>query len=196
MFRFENLESDRPNADGQNHGSPEQVNQEGVCKDHASPDQASQDQATRSHAIQSHSSPLRNTQANGCLWVSQTTAGRKNCLRFEVAGTDGAMAWNSEEPNSLWCGHRDTPNQILTRDPSLLSAEAAKVTNYPGGHNEGFPDTFKQLFRSFYGYIAQGNFTAPCPFPTFADGHHEILLCEAVQRSGGTWVSVDSEQAD
>jgi predicted dehydrogenase len=26
--------------------------------------------------------------ANGCLWVSQTTAGRKNCVRFEIAGTD------------------------------------------------------------------------------------------------------------
>ena len=67
------------------------------------------------------------------------------------------------------------------------------ITSYPGGHNEGFPDTFKQLFRSFYGYIAAGDFSAPSPFPTFADGHREILLCEAVLRSHRErrWVSIE-----
>jgi predicted dehydrogenase len=130
--------------------------------------------------------------ANGCLWVSQTTAGRKNCLRFEVAGSRQSFAWNSETPNELWIGHRDTANELMIRDPALLSPHARAVANYPGGHNEGFPDTFKQLFRSFYGYIAVGDFTAPPPFPTFADGHREVLLCEAVLRSAreGRWVEV------
>lgn len=121
--------------------------------------------------------------AHGCLWVSQTTAGRKNCLRFEVAGSTQSLAWNSESPNELWIGHRDRPNESLIRDPALLGASASAVTNYPGGHNEGFPDTFKQLFRSFYGYIAAGDFATPPPFPTFADGHREILLCEAILQS-------------
>lgn len=121
--------------------------------------------------------------ANGCLWVSQTTAGRKNCLRFELAGSQETLAWNSESPNSLWIGHRDKPNESLIRDPALMNESAAGICSYPGGHNEGFPDTFKQLFRSFYGYIAAGDFDAPAPFPTFADGHQEILLCEAVLKS-------------
>jgi predicted dehydrogenase len=62
-----------------------------------------------------------------------------------------------------------------------------------GGHNEGFPDTFKQFFRSFYGYIAADDFSAPPPFLTFADGHREILLCEAVLRSHRErrWVSIE-----
>jgi predicted dehydrogenase len=130
--------------------------------------------------------------ANGCLWVSQTTAGRKNCLRFEIAGAKQAIAWDSEQPNALWIGHRDRPNESLIRDPALLSATARPWANYPGGHNEGFPDSFKQLFRAFYGYIAAGDFTAPPPFPTFADGHREILLCEAVLESHRrrTWVAV------
>lgn len=130
--------------------------------------------------------------ANGCLWVSQTTAGRKNCLRFEIAGSQQSFAWNSEVPNELWIGHRDRPNEMLIRDPALMSASARAIANYPGGHNEGFPDTFKQLFRSFYGYVAAGDFNAPTPFPTFADGHREVLLCEAVLRSAreGRWVEV------
>jgi predicted dehydrogenase len=132
--------------------------------------------------------------ANGCLWVSQTTAGRKNCLRFEIAGSQQSFAWNSEVPNELWIGHRDRPNEMLIRDPALMSASARAIANYPGGHNEGFPDTFKQLFRSFYGYVAAGDFTAPPPFPTFADGHREVLLCEAVLRSAreGRWVEVST----
>ena len=105
------------------------------------------------------------------------------------------MAWNSEKPNSLWIGHRDRPNETLIRDPSLMTPTASATANYPGGHNEGFPDTFKQLFRSFYGYIAKDDFTAHCPFPTFGDGHREILLCEAILKSHREqrWVDVASK---
>jgi predicted dehydrogenase len=130
--------------------------------------------------------------ARGVLWVSQTTAGRKNCLRFEIAGAEQTLAWNSESPNQLWIGHRDAPNQSLIRDPSLLQVSASQIADYPGGHNEGFPDTFKQLFRQFYQYVEVGDLAAPAPFPTFAEGHQEILLCEAILQSHQQrgWVTV------
>ena len=130
--------------------------------------------------------------ARGCLWVSQVTAGRKNCLRYELAGSKCALAWSSESPNELWVGHRDRANELLLRDPALVSDAARAAINYPGGHNEGFPDTFKQCFRAFYGYIAAGDFAAPPTFPTFADGHREIVLCEAILKSHreGRWVEV------
>jgi predicted dehydrogenase len=121
--------------------------------------------------------------ARGMLWVSQVTAGRKNCLRFEIAGFAESLAWNSERPNELWIGKRDAASEVLLRDPALLSPAARGATSYPGGHNEGFPDTFKQLFRAFYRYIETGDFSAPPPFPTFADGHREIVLCEAMLKS-------------
>jgi predicted dehydrogenase len=130
--------------------------------------------------------------ARGLLWVSQVTAGRKNCLRFEIGGAQTAVAWDSEEPNTLWIGHRGRPNESLIRDPALVSDAARQFINYPGGHAEGFPDTFKQCFKAFYGYIAAGDFSAPPPFPTFADGHREIALCEAIlasHRASG-WVKV------
>lgn len=121
--------------------------------------------------------------ARGVLWVSQVTAGRKNCLRFEIAGAKQALAWNSETPNELWIGHRDRANESLLRAPALLSPEARRHTEYPGGHNEGFPDTFKQCFRAFYDYIAADDPHAAPSFPTFADGHREIVLCDAILRS-------------
>lgn len=119
----------------------------------------------------------------GVLWVSQVTAGRKNCCRYELTGSKETLAWNSEVPNELWVGHRDEPNEVLIRDPALLSARAQHFASYPGGHNEGFPDTFKQLCRDFYGYIAAGDFSATPTFPTFVDGHREILLCDAILKS-------------
>ncbi len=130
--------------------------------------------------------------ARGCLWVSQVTAGRKNCLRYEIAGSKRALSWCSEQPNELWIGHRDRPNESLIRDPSLVSDRARSYINYPGGHNEGFPDTFKQCFRAFYSYVETGDFSAPATFPTFADGHREIVLCEAIEFSHrqGRWVLV------
>lgn len=135
--------------------------------------------------------------ARGALWVSQVTAGRKNCLRFEIAGSRSALAWNSEQPDELWLGHRDRANELLPRDPGLMSAAARRFTGYPGGHAEGYPDSFKQCFRAFYDYIAAGDFTAPQPFPTFADGHQEILLCEAILRSHHEqrWIPVSVARA-
>lgn len=131
--------------------------------------------------------------ARGSLWVSQITAGRKNCIRYEIAGSKCALAWNSESPNELWIGRRDKPNENLIRDPALLGNLARGYANYPGGHNEGFPDAFKQCFRSFYNYIAAGDYSAKPLYPTFAEGHREVMLCEAILLSHRqqTWVSVD-----
>jgi predicted dehydrogenase len=130
--------------------------------------------------------------AAGAFTVSQVTAGRKNCIRFEIAGAGGSLSWNSERPNELWLGHRDKANEILLRDPALLQADVRRFANYPGGHNEGYPDTFKQLFRAIYDYIDAGDWQAPRPFPTFQDGHRETVVCEAILASHRQrrWVDV------
>ena len=80
----------------------------------------------------------------------------------------------------MWLGHRDSPNQTLIRDPALIDPLAAASTSYPGGHNEGFGDTFKQLFRDFYHSIETGEYANHPTYPTFEDGHHEILVCDAI----------------
>jgi len=131
--------------------------------------------------------------ARGVVSISQVSAGRKNRLYFEINGSKSSMAFESERPNELWIGHRDKANEMLLKDPSLLSAEARKITSYPGGHNEGFPDTFKQLFSKVYAYIRQGDFDAVPDFPTFADGHDELVLCEAIEQSAREerWIPIN-----
>jgi predicted dehydrogenase len=127
----------------------------------------------------------------GNVTVSQVSAGRKNRLTLEISGSEKTFNWCSETPNELWIGNRDRSNEILLRDPSLFYPEAAKLVAYPGGHNEGFPDTSKQLFREVYADIRNGKSEHPS-YPTFADGYRELLLCERILESRRTqqWVKV------
>lgn len=118
----------------------------------------------------------------GCLQVSQVAAGRKNCIRFEISGSRGTLAWNSESPDELWIGRREVASERLMRDPSLLGEPARRATELPGGHGEGYPDTFKQCFRAFYEAIRRGE-PESSDFPTFEDGHREMVICDAISRS-------------
>src|ERR687897_815924 len=130
--------------------------------------------------------------SRGNVTISQLAAGRKNRLVFELDGAEGSLAWSSERPEELWLGHRDRPNEVLLRDPAQLDASAGSFTDYPGGHPEGFPDTFKQLYKAVYAAVEEGRMPAEPDFPTFADGHEEILLGEAIARSAAEerWVGV------
>jgi predicted dehydrogenase len=124
-----------------------------------------------------------NNGALGSVALSQVSAGRKNFFWFEIGGSKSAIHWEQESPNELWIGYRDQPNQILSKDPSLFHPEVRKLTGFPGGHAEGYPDTFVQVFRQFYGAIASGKMPETGQFATFEDGHHEMLLCDAIKQS-------------
>ncbi len=129
---------------------------------------------------------------HGVLTVAQVCSGRKNRIFFEINGSKSSLAWDGERPNELWIGHRDAPNQVLIKDPALLSTQARATASYPGGHAEGFPDTFKQMQKKIYDYILSGDMSRTPDFPTFADGHYEMVLCEAIERSARekTWVTI------
>jgi predicted dehydrogenase len=129
----------------------------------------------------------------GVFTVSQVSAGRKCKLHFEINGSEGSLSWNAEDPNTLWIGRRNEANGILIKDPSLLAPAARPYAAYPGGHAEGYPDTFVQLFHDYYNYLEAGDFKAPRKFPTFSTGHEELLLCEAIQKSAQqrAWTKVN-----
>jgi predicted dehydrogenase len=128
----------------------------------------------------------------GALVVSQVSAGRKNSLRFELDGSNGALAWDSEDHERLWLGHRGRPNEVLLRDPAAFRPDAAARTSLPSGHAEGFADTFKELYRAVYTAVAAGGPPDTPDYPTFADGHWENVLADAVGLSNRErrWVEV------
>lgn len=128
--------------------------------------------------------------ARGSVTVSQVSPGRKNSLVFEIDGSESAAAWNSEQPDELWIGHRGRPNEVLLRDPAIMNEEGRESAYLPGGHAEGFADTFKALYAAVYRAVAEGK--PGTGYPTFADGHVQVLIGEAVLRSSreGRWVEV------
>jgi predicted dehydrogenase len=128
--------------------------------------------------------------ARGAVTISQVSAGRKNSLVFEIDGSESSAWWDSERPDKLWLGHRGKPSELLQRDPALLNAEGRRSTNLPGGHVEGFADTFKNLYAAVYSAVAEGKPGAG--YPTFADGHEQMQVNEAVRLSSSarTWIDV------
>jgi predicted dehydrogenase len=130
--------------------------------------------------------------ARGAVSVSQISAGRKNSLQWEIDGATDAAAWDSETPDHLWLGHRDRPNEILLRNPALMGPAGRAASALPGGHIEGFGDTFGALFRAIYKDVVAGRPVDRPPYATFADGHDEMLVNDAIAESAaaGRWVDV------
>jgi predicted dehydrogenase len=131
--------------------------------------------------------------ARGSVAVSQISAGRKNSLQWEIDGSTAAAAWDSETPEHLWIGHRERPNELLLRNPALMGAAGREAAALPGGHVEGFGDTFAALFRAIYADITTGRPDPDPPYATFAAGHDEMLVNDAIAESAriGRWVDVD-----
>lgn len=130
--------------------------------------------------------------ARGSLTVSQVSHGRKNWMTWDISGSKASAAFESEMPDRLWIGHRDGPNGLLSRDPGAMNAMGAAATMLPGGHVEGFADTFAGLFREVYRDVAAGARQADSTWATFEDGHREMLLCNSILRSAreGRWMEV------
>ena len=133
--------------------------------------------------------------ARGTVAISQLAAGRKNSLEYEIDGSSSAVAWDSEQPDQLWIGHREQPNEILIRNPALMGAMGREAAFLPGGHVEGFADTFRALFSAVYAEIGAGTPSERPAYPTFADGHDEMLVGDAVARSSaeGRWTAVERD---
>jgi predicted dehydrogenase len=131
--------------------------------------------------------------AQGAVSISQISPGRKNSLVYEIDGSEGAWGWDSEQPDQAWIGHRERPNEVLIRNPALMGSAGQAAAALPGGHVEGFFDTFCAHFRAVYADVAAGRASPTPGYPTFADGHDEMLVGEAIAQSAheGRWVKVD-----
>jgi len=130
-------------------------------------------------------------RARGAFTVSQISAGRKNRLLIEIYGSKGSVTWDGEKPDELWIGQRNTPNQVIVKDPSLLHEKARSYADLPGGHSEGYDDTFKQVFRRFYRTVSDR--AAPVEYPQFADGLRQLQILDKVLESSKShaWVEVN-----
>ena len=135
--------------------------------------------------------------AKGCFSVGQVCAGHKNDLELEICGSKASLKWRQEHQNELLIGHRDRPNEILQKDPSLVDDVARRYAHLPGGHQESWADAFSNLMRDIYGFIAEGKKPSdphPPAFATFEDGYRANCIVEAILQSaskGSAWTKVE-----
>jgi len=135
--------------------------------------------------------------AKGSFSVGQVCAGHKNDLEIEICGSKASLKWRQEHQNELLIGHRERPNEILQKDPSLIDPVAGKYAHLPGGHQEAWADAFANLMRDIYGFIAEGKKPSdphPPAFATFEDGYRANCIVEAILQSataGSQWTKVD-----
>jgi len=132
--------------------------------------------------VQTHSGAI------GTLLVSQVAPGRKNRLSFEIAGSEESVAFDQENPETLWLGRR-IGSELLMRDPAQLSGSAARLSILPAGHSLGYQDAFNAFMADAYA-VAGG--AERDTLPTFTDGLRAAILTEAVLASSATreWVEV------
>jgi predicted dehydrogenase len=130
--------------------------------------------------------------ARGVLTLSQVSPGRKNHLSFEVSGSRESLRWCAEQPEELWVGRRDEPNQVSLRG-AVPSGAPAVAGDYPAGHVQGYPDAFKAMFRAVYREVEDGKPTDSTDYPTFDDGFEQALVADAIAASArsGTWTRID-----
>ena len=134
--------------------------------------------------------------AKGCFSVGQVLPGHKNDLVLEVNGKAISLRWKQEQQNELWIGRHNKPNELMAKDPSLVSPDALPYVHLPGGHQEAWADAFCNLIRDAYQWIGEGGApeTKPAMLPTFNDGYRSTCLVDAMLRShvaGGVWQQVE-----
>lgn len=135
--------------------------------------------------------------ARGAFYVSQVSAGRKCYFNIEVAGAKKTFYWNQEIGDQMWIGYRDQPNCIVTRDPVQLFEGARRYAMSPGGHPEGWLDTFRNSLWAFYSFVVERkSIEEERPdFATFYDGYDIACVVDAIVESAktGRWVEVKRE---
>ncbi|MDW5596611.1 Gfo/Idh/MocA family oxidoreductase [Conexibacter stalactiti] len=121
--------------------------------------------------------------------VSQVSPGRKNRLWIEVDGAEASVAFDQEQPESLWVGRRDGA-RIVLRDPEQLAPAARRFAVVPGGHPQGYLDCFDAFVRDVYTGIRDGEL--PEGTPQLADGLRAAAVTDAVMdaAASGTWTEV------
>lgn len=126
--------------------------------------------------------------AIGQILISQIAAGFKNDLTVTVFGRERSLTFHQERPDTLWLGERDR-GVVLSRDPSMLSAEAAALSSFPAGHPMGYQDAFNAFIADAYRAFA--GLDAPA-LPDLEAGMRSVAVTEAVLASAelGTWTDI------
>lgn len=120
--------------------------------------------------------------AVGAFEATRMATGRKNALRIEVFGTDGALAFDFEDMNAL--GLYETRDGDTAGFRRILATEPTHPwvgSWWPPGHGLGYEHAFSHQVVDIVTDIAGGR----QPHPSFDEGLQVQRVLDAVERSAG-----------
>ncbi|WP_106815285.1 Gfo/Idh/MocA family protein [Microbacterium timonense] len=117
--------------------------------------------------------------------------GRKNALRIEISGSEGALAFDLERLNELEFYDATQPDleQGFRRILVTEHDHPYLAPWWPTGHMLGYEHGFSHQVRDFVAAIADGS----DPRPSFRDGLHVQRVLDGVERSsaaGSIWTPI------
>lgn len=121
----------------------------------------------------------------GAVSLSEAAPGHKCEVFLEIIGTKGCVAWNLQKINEIWIGCREQPNRLLYKGAELLYPEAQAIAAPPSWAQDGFSESFRQLFNAIYRYIREGKYlqNVEPDFATFETGHYTELILQGMMNS-------------
>ena len=130
----------------------------------------------------------------GSVVLSEAAPGHKVEVFVEVIGTKQCVSWNLQKINEMWIGRMTEPNGVLYKGFDLLHEEAQAVCAPPAWGQDGFSESFRQLYASiFQSFREKRHLQGVRPeFADFFDGHYMELVLRAMLRSSrtDTWQTV------
>jgi predicted dehydrogenase len=133
--------------------------------------------------------------AKGTLVCSQIACGEENRLSIRVYGSEAALEWHQQDPNTLIFKGAGKPWSLLRTGQSYLSGSATAATRLPAGHPEGYLEAFANVYRNFMEDVRRvGMGQRPArDYPGVQDGLRGLrFIAQAVAsaRAGSIWLSV------
>lgn len=126
----------------------------------------------------------------GVLIASQIAVGESNNINIRVYGEKGGLEWHQMQPNTITFKWIDRPAEIIeVGNNGFMTPEALWNTRTPGGHPEGFIESFSNIYKNFALTVrAAKNGVKPDPqaldFPTVYDGVRGLQFIETMVAAG------------
>ena len=131
--------------------------------------------------------------AKGTLSCSQIACGEENELSLRVYGSQAALEWHQQEPNTLILKPAGRPWELLRSGHAYLGADARAACRTPPGHPEGYLEAFANIYRGFIADVRRVRAgQAPLrDYPGVAEGVRGLrFVAQAVasSRAGSVWM--------
>lgn len=127
----------------------------------------------------------------GSFEATRFSTGRKNALRIEVSGSEGAISFDLERLNELEFFDASAPVTAQGFTTILVTESEHPYISawWPAGHMLGYEHGFSHQARDFVQAVA----SSTAPTPSFADGLQVQQVLEAVAASAAAnsiWTSI------